>query len=102
MDLFQRKADEFQRNDLFEPDDVGVAIGAITGTRPAGLQQTQSVIVMQRANRDAGPLGKSFSPVGLRHRLSLSKIVNYDVPSASRVMSTIVIRGYSSIMVGGA
>src|SRR5689334_12522894 len=55
LNLIQRKSDEFQRYDLLQTRKIPLAIQTITrGSTTAGFQQTQTIVMMQRADSYSG------------------------------------------------
>jgi len=66
--LGQRETDELQRHDLLQTNQISIRVEAIArGSTSARLEQSEAVVVVQRADRNSGPLGKFVRLIGAVH-----------------------------------
>src|SRR5438309_9454599 len=67
-DLGQSETDEFQRHDLLQTNQISIRVEAIArGGTSARFEQSETVVVVQRADRNSGPLGKFVRLIGAVH-----------------------------------
>ena len=82
--LGQRETDKLQRHDLLQTHQITIGVEAIARrSAAAGLQQPETVVVVQRADRNSGAFGKFMRLIGPVH-VSLVEVLRSDVASGSR------------------
>jgi hypothetical protein len=65
-DLPQRDADRFEGQNLHERLQILIGVGAVAGAAPHGFEQSEMVVVLQRANRQAGQPGEFVDLIAAR------------------------------------
>jgi hypothetical protein len=73
-DLPETEAEESQRGDFFEAPEIAQGIETVPRACSARLQQSQSIIVVQRLDRHAGQLRKLVNAVQLAQDGSLDDV----------------------------
>ena len=66
-DLPQRHADRLEGQNLHERLQILIGVGAVAGAAPHGFEQSEMVVVLQRANRQAGQPGEFVDLVRRAH-----------------------------------
>ena len=83
LDLFQGETEELERDDLLQARQTGRPVETVARGSPRRRQQAESIIMMERLDRDAGQFGELCTWYSMLNRLPRFEILAPDPGSES-------------------